>query len=109
LQHLSSCNSLGTLLVAHASQKEGTMPLIQGGPPEWIYERTPEALKWEIVTSERPDGQTLYELRVQCGLEIMRLQFFTAEEVRKLASLLAEHGPERAQGAAAVCGRGTTA
>jgi len=30
---------------------------------------------------------------VQCGLEIMRLQFFTAEEVRQLASLLAEQGP----------------
>jgi len=69
------------------------MPLIQGGPPEWIWERIPEKLKWEIITSERPDGQTLYELRVQCGLEIMRLQFFTAEEVRQLASLLAERGP----------------
>jgi hypothetical protein len=41
-------------------------------------------------TSDRPDGQTLYGLRVQCGLEIMRLPFFTAEEVRQLASLLAE-------------------
>ncbi len=69
------------------------MPLIQGGPPEWIWERNPERLKWEIVMSERPDGQTVYELRVQCGLEIVRLQFFTAEEVRQLASLLTEHGP----------------
>ena len=69
------------------------MPLIQGGPPEWIWERIPEKLKWEIVTSDRPGGQTLYEVRVQCGLEIMRLQFFTAEEVRQLASLLAERGP----------------
>jgi len=68
------------------------MPLIQGGPPEWIWERIPERLKWEIVTSERPDGRTVYELRVQCGLEIVRLQFFTAQEVRHLASLLAEHG-----------------
>jgi len=81
------------------------MPLIQGGPPEWIWERTPEALKCEIVESERPDGQTLYELRVQCGLEIMRLQFFTAGEVRQLAMLLAEHGPERAQWAAVGVGR----
>jgi hypothetical protein len=32
-------------------------------------------------------------LRVQCGLEIMRLQFFTAEVVRHLAAPLAEHGP----------------
>ena len=69
--------------------RAATMPLIQGGPPEWIGERTPEALMWEVVTPDRPDGQTLYELRVQCGLEIMRLQFFTAEEVR----LLAAHGP----------------
>jgi hypothetical protein len=69
------------------------MPLIQGGPPEWIWERIKEKLKWEIITSERPDGQTLYEVRVQCGLEIMRLQFFTAEEVMRLATLLAEHGP----------------
>ena len=31
----------------------------------------------------RPTGRAgIYELRVQCGLEIMRLQFFTAEEVR---------------------------
>ena len=69
------------------------MPLIQGGPPEWIWERTPEKLKWEIVPSERPDGRTVYELRVNCGLEIMRLQFFTAEEVAELASLLAEQEP----------------
>jgi hypothetical protein len=32
-------------------------------------------------------------LRVHCGLEIVRLQFVTAEEVRQLATLLAEHGP----------------
>lgn len=69
------------------------MPLIQGGPPEWIWERTPEALKWEIATSDRPGGETVYELRVQCGLEIVRLQFFTAEEVQNLAALLAGHGP----------------
>ena len=65
------------------------MPLTQGGPPEWIWERAPEKLRWEVVPSEQPDGQTVYELRVQCGLEIVRLQFFTAEEVR----LLAAHGP----------------
>ena len=69
------------------------MPLIQGGPPQWVWERTPEMLRWEIVPSGRSDGQTVYELRLQCGLEILRLHFFTAEEVRQLASLLAEHGP----------------
>ena len=46
----------------------------------------------------RPTGLTLYELRAECGLEIMWLEFFTAEEVRQLASLLAEHGPPRTAG-----------
>jgi hypothetical protein len=51
----------------------------------------------------RPDGQTLYELRVQCGLEILRLQFFTTEEVRQLASLMAGPGPSLAAGAERLC------
>jgi hypothetical protein len=67
------------------------MALIQGGPPEWIWEKTSDPLKWEIVSSSSPEGQMVYELRVQCGLEIMRLQFFTAEEIKKLTSLLEEH------------------
>jgi hypothetical protein len=76
------------------------MPLIQGGPPEWMWERTPEALKWEVVTSNRPDGQTVYGLRVPCGLVILRLHFLTAEEVRQLlASLLAAHEPEHSASA----------
>ena len=69
------------------------MPLTQGGPLGWIWGRTPEALRWEVVASERPDGQAAYELRVQCGLEVVRPQFFTAEEVRRLATLPAAHGP----------------
>jgi hypothetical protein len=35
------------------------MPLIQGGPPEWIWERAPEKLRWEVVASERPEGVVL--------------------------------------------------
>ena len=49
------------------------MTLIQGGPPEWIWERKPERLKWEVIPSQSPAGHTVYELRVNCGLEIMRL------------------------------------
>jgi len=49
------------------------MPLIQGGPPEWIWERTPDPLKWEIAESRDPNGHTVYELRVDCGLGIMKL------------------------------------
>jgi hypothetical protein len=64
------------------------MPLIQGGPPEWIWERTANMLRWELVPSQRPDGQTLFELRVQCGLEIMRLQFLTPDELNDLRAVL---------------------
>ena len=66
------------------------MPLIQGGPPEWIWERRPEKLKWNLVPSQAPGAQTRYELRAQCGLEIVRLQFFTREEIGELASVLGE-------------------
>jgi hypothetical protein len=65
------------------------MPLIQGGPPEWIWERTPDVAKWELVPSQAPEGHTLYELRVQCGLGIMRLQFFTRGELGDLLTILA--------------------
>ncbi|HEV3204153.1 MAG TPA: hypothetical protein VGY77_07215 [Gemmataceae bacterium] len=69
------------------------MPLIQGGPPEWIWERTPEKLKWEIITSTNREGQTVYELRVNCGLEIMRLQFFSMEELQELDGVIAGQLP----------------
>jgi hypothetical protein len=35
------------------------MPLIQGGPPEWIWERTAEVLKWEVVPVSSPAGHTV--------------------------------------------------
>ena len=65
------------------------MPLVQGGPPEWIWERQAEKLKWELSPSQAPEGPIVFELRVNCGLEIMRLQFFNEEEVRELQSVLA--------------------
>jgi len=64
------------------------MPLIQGGPPEWIWERTANLLRWDVVPAQAPDGHPLCELRVQCGLEILRLQFLTADEVRELRDVL---------------------
>ena len=66
------------------------MPIIQGGPPEWIWERTSDPLKWSIVPSHQPDGQSVYELRLDCGLGIMRLQFFTKEEIQRLESAITE-------------------
>jgi len=64
------------------------MPLVQGGPPEWIWERTPDTIRWELVASKAPDRETRFELRVQCGLEIMRWQFFTREEIVDLRAAL---------------------
>ena len=66
------------------------MPLIQGGPPECVWERTPDVLKWNIAESRDPQGHTVYELRVDCGMGIMRLQFFTEEELQDLHSILHE-------------------
>ncbi len=65
------------------------MPLIQGGPPEWIWERTPDKIRWELVPSSALDQDTRVELRVQCGLEIMRWQFFSREEISDLVAALA--------------------
>lgn len=65
------------------------MPLIQGGPPEWIWERTADLLKSDLVPVQSPEGHTVYELQVKCGIEILRVHFFTREEVRELAERLA--------------------
>jgi hypothetical protein len=64
------------------------MPIVQGGPPEWTWERPAEKCKWELNRSRSPQGSTNYELRIHCGLEILRLQFFTPEEFRELRALL---------------------
>lgn len=68
------------------------MPLVQGGPPEWIWERTADLLKWSILPAER-DGQTVYELRADCGMGIIRFQFFTEEEIRDLRDTIGERLP----------------
>jgi hypothetical protein len=64
------------------------MPIVQGGPPEWTWERPAEKCKWELNPSHSLEGSTVFEVRVNCGLEIMRLQFFTEEEIRELQSAL---------------------
>jgi hypothetical protein len=65
------------------------MPLIQGGPPQWVWERTADFLKTEVMPVPSPEGHTVYELRVSCGVEILRVQFITREEIRELATELA--------------------
>jgi len=72
------------------------MPLVQGGPPQWAWERPPGHLKWDVSSREDRSGRTVYELRVNCGLEIVRWQFFTEDELRELQSLIAEELSSRA-------------
>jgi len=66
------------------------MPLIQGGPPEWVWERTADPLRSEVIPTRNPHGEPVYELRVSCGLGIMRLQFFTEGEVLQLQAAIRE-------------------
>jgi hypothetical protein len=66
------------------------MPLIQGGPPEWIWERTANLLKWEVLPAKGSNGQQHYELRVNCGLEILRWQFFTEDGIKELRAVIDE-------------------
>ena len=66
------------------------MPLIQGGPPQWIWERTADLAKFEMVPVMSQENGTVYELRVNCGMEIVRLQFFTDEEIEQLSQQLSE-------------------
>lgn len=70
------------------------MPLIQGGPPEWVWERTEGAIRFELVPVPAPDGATVYELRIASGLEVVRLHFLTAEELRALAEKIPAHLPQ---------------
>lgn len=65
------------------------MPLVQSGPPSWFWERTPDPLKWDILAHVNEHGQTVFEIKVHCGLEIVGLQFFTTEEIRSLHSIVA--------------------
>ena len=53
-------------------------------PPEWVWERSADFLRSEVVPVRGLDGHTVYELRLSCGMEILRLQFFTREEIREL-------------------------
>ena len=68
------------------------MPLVQGGPPEWVWERPSEQLQWEIIPTRSVEEHADFELRVRCGLELVRMQFFTQEEIEELRSMLVALG-----------------
>ena len=69
------------------------MPLIQGGPPIWVWERTPDPLKWEVLPFQQPDGGTHYALVMRCGLEVVRVQLIGGDELKELASLITTQVP----------------
>jgi hypothetical protein len=73
------------------------MPLIQGGPPFWVWERRPDPLKWEVLPYELESGEKGYAVRVLCNLEILRVQFVTADELQALASLITATLPQASQ------------
>lgn len=64
------------------------MPLVQGGPPQWVWERTADKLSVEIAPSQSLDGHTVYQVICRCGLEILRLQFLTSDELKATADAL---------------------
>jgi hypothetical protein len=65
------------------------MAIVQYGPPEWVWERTPDNMKWNMRRLASADGEARYELRLQCGLQILRMHFFDAKEMWQLVDTIA--------------------
>jgi hypothetical protein len=78
------------------------MAIVQSGPPEWVWERSPDPLKWEVKELPAPDGpHSVYELRLLCGLKILKMHVFNHQEMWNLVDTLAHalqrgnHGAKR--------------
>jgi hypothetical protein len=60
----------------------------------WLWERPSDTLKWELIREPGAEGAPGYALKIQCGLEIVRLQSFQREELQdfcaELTRLLAD-------------------
>jgi hypothetical protein len=65
------------------------MPLLQGGPPLWAWERPEDTLKWDLCCEANAQGPRKFVLKLQCGLEMLRLQSFDREELAALQGQLA--------------------
>lgn len=71
------------------------MPLIKDGPPEWIWERPADPLKWEVIERSAHDGQhPVYELRLACGLQILRMHVFNQQEMWSLVDTISSVLPK---------------
>jgi hypothetical protein len=81
--------------------EEVLMPLLQGGPPMWLWEKPADTLKWELIREPAGDGASGYALKIQCGLEILRLQSFSRDELAdfcaELTRLLAQDEPAQGE------------
>jgi hypothetical protein len=69
--------------------KEYPMPLIQGGPPEWVWKRNANLLESQVTAVLDAAGQPVHELHIRSGLEALRIQFLTDEELREFAAQIA--------------------
>jgi len=66
------------------------MPMIQNGPPEWIWQRPLVGVDLHVVAV--PMGGALYELSVvAAGGEIVRLHPFTADEMHNLHAQIVQN------------------
>ena len=64
------------------------MPLLQGGPPMWLWDRPDEHVKWDVRCEKSSRGLGEFALKLQSGLEIVELRSFTREELQDLAAQL---------------------
>jgi len=61
------------------------MPIIRDQTVETVWKRSPDPVRWQILSVTAADGETVYELHVQCGHEAHTLGVFDAQEMRDLA------------------------
>lgn len=64
------------------------MPLLQGGPPMWLWDRPAGSVKWDVRCEKSSQSLGEFALKMQCGLEIIELHSFTREELQDLNSQL---------------------
>jgi hypothetical protein len=64
------------------------MPLMQGGPPLWAWERPDDTLKWELQCVPDAHAPRKYALKLQCGLEMLTLQALARDELAALHAQL---------------------
>ena len=70
------------------------MPLVHSGPPEWVFERPSDTLKWEVKELPSDGPHAVYEISLYCGLQILRMHVFNQEEAWALVDALTKALPK---------------